>query len=34
VDCGDQVPVAAQRLLDMGYEAGIIPHQVKLEFVR
>jgi 1,4-dihydroxy-6-naphthoate synthase len=34
VDCGEQVPVAAQKLLDLGYEAGIIPHQVKLEFVR
>jgi len=34
VDCGDQVPVAAQKLLDMGYEAGIIPNKVKLEFVR
>ncbi|MBS1824831.1 MAG: ABC transporter substrate-binding protein [Acidobacteria bacterium] len=34
VDCGDQVPVAAQKLLDMGYEAGIVTKQVKLEFVR
>jgi len=34
VDCGEQVPVAAQKLLDMGFEAGLIPHQVKLEFVR
>lgn len=34
VDCGDQVPVAAQKLLDMGFEAGIIPHKVKLDFVR
>lgn len=34
VDCGDQVPVAAQKLLDMGFEAGIITKQVKLEFVR
>lgn len=34
VDCGDVVPVAAQKLLDMGFEAGIIPRQVKLEFVR
>lgn len=34
VDCGDQVPLAAQKLLDMGFEAGLIPHQVKLEFVR
>lgn len=34
VDCGERVPQAAQRLLDMGYEAGLIPHRVKLEFVR
>lgn len=34
VDCGDQVPLAAQKLLDMGFEAGIIPHKVQLEFVR
>lgn len=34
VDCGDQVPVAAQKLLDMGHEAGLIPNKVKLEFVR
>lgn len=34
VDCGDQVPIAAQKLLDMGFEAGLIPKQVKLEFVR
>ncbi|MSV30197.1 MAG: ABC transporter substrate-binding protein [Bryobacterales bacterium] len=34
VDCGDAVPAAAKKLLDMGYEAGIIPHRVELEFVR
>jgi len=34
VDCGDQVPAAAQRLLDMGYEAGIIDRKVQVEFVR
>ncbi len=34
VDCGDDVPIAAQKLLDMGYEAGIIPHRVTVEFVR
>jgi 1,4-dihydroxy-6-naphthoate synthase len=34
VDCGDVVPVAAQKLLDMGYDAGIIPNKVHLEFVR
>jgi 1,4-dihydroxy-6-naphthoate synthase len=34
VDCGPIVPVAAQRLLDMGYEAGLVPHRVAFEFVR
>jgi 1,4-dihydroxy-6-naphthoate synthase len=34
VDGGDIVPRAAQRLLDMGYEAGLIPKRVEVEFVR
>jgi 1,4-dihydroxy-6-naphthoate synthase len=34
VDCGELVPQAAQKLLDLGYEAGIIPHRVSVEFVR
>ncbi len=34
VDCGEDVPAAAQKLLDMGYEAGIIPKRVQVEFVR
>ncbi|HLI83727.1 MAG TPA: MqnA/MqnD/SBP family protein [Bryobacteraceae bacterium] len=34
VDGGDIVPQAAQRLLDMGFEAGLIPHKVDVEFVR
>ncbi len=34
VDCGEIVPRAAQKLLDMGFEAGLIPHRVELEFVR
>lgn len=34
VDCGDLVPKAAQRLLDMGHDVGLIPHRVKVEFVR
>ena len=34
VDCGELVPQAAQKLLDMGYEAGLIPHRVSVEFVR
>jgi 1,4-dihydroxy-6-naphthoate synthase len=34
VDCGDIVPVAAQKLLDLGYEAGLIPNRVEVEFIR
>jgi 1,4-dihydroxy-6-naphthoate synthase len=34
LDAGDVVPQAAQRLLDMGYEAGLIPNRVEVEFVR
>jgi 1,4-dihydroxy-6-naphthoate synthase len=34
VDAGDLVPRAAQKLLDMGFEAGYIPHRVELEFIR
>ncbi|HLW77824.1 MAG TPA: MqnA/MqnD/SBP family protein, partial [Bryobacteraceae bacterium] len=34
VDCGELVPKAAQKLLDLGHEAGIIPHRVTVEFVR
>ena len=34
VDCGDVVPQAAQKLLDMGYEAGFISKRVTVEFVR
>ena len=34
VDCGDVIPVAAQKLLDLGFEAGLVPRRVELEFVR
>jgi len=34
VDCGELVPLAAQRLLDLGFEAGLIPHRVTVEFIR
>jgi len=34
VDCGDIVPKAAQKLLDLGYEAGLIPRRVEVEFAR
>ena len=33
-DAGELVPQAAQKLLDMGHEAGLIPHKVQVEFVR
>ena len=34
LDAGEIVPKAAQKLLDMGYEAGLIPRRVTVEFVR
>jgi 1,4-dihydroxy-6-naphthoate synthase len=34
VDAGDVIPKAAQKLLDLGFDAGIIPHKVQVEFVR
>jgi len=34
VDGGEIVPQAAQKLLDLGYEAGLIPKRVEVEFVR
>ena len=34
LDAGDVVPRAAQKLLDMGFEAGLIPNRVAVEFVR
>lgn len=34
VDAGDVLPKAAQKLLDLGFEAGIIPKRVEVEFVR
>jgi 1,4-dihydroxy-6-naphthoate synthase len=34
VDCGEDVPAAAQKLLDLGFEAGILPQRVQVEFVR
>ncbi len=33
-DCGVLVPRAAQKLLDLGFEAGLIPRKVELEFLR
>ena len=34
LDGGDLVPLAAQKLLDLGYEAGLISKRVTVEFVR
>ena len=34
LDCGEVIPRAAQKLLDLGYEAGLIPHKIQVEFVR
>jgi 1,4-dihydroxy-6-naphthoate synthase len=34
VDAGTVVPKAAQKLLDLGFEAGLIPKRVEVEFVR
>ncbi|HUB81190.1 MAG TPA: MqnA/MqnD/SBP family protein [Bryobacteraceae bacterium] len=34
VDAGEVVPKAAQKLLDLGFEAGLIDRKVNLEFVR
>ncbi len=34
LEAGDVVSRAAQRLLDMGYDAGLIPRRVEVEFVR
>jgi 1,4-dihydroxy-6-naphthoate synthase len=34
LDAGEVVPRAAQKLLDLGFEAGLIDRRVELEFVR
>jgi 1,4-dihydroxy-6-naphthoate synthase len=34
VDAGEIIPRAAQHLLNMGFEAGLIPHKITVEFVR
>jgi len=34
LDAGEVVPKAAQKLLDLGFEAGLVPHKVEVEFVR
>lgn len=34
LDAGEVVPRAVQKLLDLGYEAGVVPHRITVEFVR
>src|SRR5580700_1443269 len=34
VDAGDEIPKAVKLLLDKGFEAGLIPHKVDVEFIR
>lgn len=34
IDGGEIVPRAAQKLLDLGFEAGLIPHRTKVEVAR
>jgi len=34
IDGGETVQKAAQKLLDLGYEAGLIPHKITVEVVR
>jgi 1,4-dihydroxy-6-naphthoate synthase len=34
MDSGELVPLAAQKLFDMGHEAGLIPHRAVVEFLR
>lgn len=34
IDGGDVIPRAAQKLLDLGFEAGLIPHKIVVEVVR
>lgn len=34
VDCGEDVPKAARLLLELGFEAGLIPNRVELDILR
>lgn len=34
VDAGEEIPKAVRLLLDKGFEAGLIPHKVDIEFIR
>jgi 1,4-dihydroxy-6-naphthoate synthase len=34
VDAGELIPIAVQKMLDLGHEVGLIPKRVQIEFVR
>jgi 1,4-dihydroxy-6-naphthoate synthase len=34
LDAGEVIPKAVQKLLDLGFEAGVVPKRVEVEFVR
>jgi len=34
VDAGEDIPKAAQLLYDKGFEAGLLPHRVEVDFIR
>jgi 1,4-dihydroxy-6-naphthoate synthase len=34
VDAGEEIPKAVRLLLDKGFEAGLIPNKVDVEFIR
>ena len=34
LDAGEVIPKAVKKLLDMGYEAGLVPNRVPVEFIR
>ncbi len=34
LDCGQAIPAAAQKLWDLGFEAGLIPTRITAEFIR
>lgn len=34
LDCGDVIPQAVRKLLELGHEAGVIPRRVEVEFAR
>lgn len=34
VDAGELIPKAAQKLMDLGFEAGVLPKRIEVEFIR